>query len=116
MTKGETVIDSVKAAKRLTEEEINTDYVSDDTLFKTPPVKRKRNKVKMRNEKSKQWSETQVDECDNVESSSVEDSDSEALDNKSRRNTCSDYSFDKVKSFLQRSKNMKKCAGYRFFS
>lgn len=107
VTKGETVKDTVKAAKRVTEEENNTDYVSDDALFKTPPVKRKRNKVRMRNEKSKQWSETQADECDNVESSPVEDSDSETLDNKSRGDTCSNYSFDKVKSFLQRSKNVK---------
>lgn len=103
----ETVIDAVKAAKRVTGEEIITDYVGDEALFKTPPVKRKRNKAKMRNEKSKQWSETQVDECDDVESSPVEDSDSETQEIKSRRNTSSDYSFDKVKSFLQRSKNVK---------
>ncbi|KAI2645684.1 Transposon TX1 uncharacterized 82 kDa protein [Labeo rohita] len=92
-------------------EEDNAEYVSDDALFKTPSVKRKRNKGKIGNGKLKQLSVTQTD----VESSATEDSDSDTLDSKNRRTTHNAYSFGKVKSFLQRTKNMKNVQVTDFF-
>lgn len=60
-------------------------------------------------------SEIQVDACNDVDSSAVEDSDSDTWDNKNRRNRHSAYFFGKVRSFLQRTKNMKNVQVTDFF-
>lgn len=56
MAKGEILNETDKTTDAMMEEEINAEYVSDDALFKTPSVKRKRNKEIIGNEKSKQLS------------------------------------------------------------
>lgn len=75
MQKEEKSNETEKTADLMLEEEINLKYVCDDVVFNTPSVKRKRNKEKAVNDKSKQLLPTQVDTCNETKSSAIEDSD-----------------------------------------
>ncbi len=85
-------------------EGMDTEQVSDEALFKTPTTKRKRSKPCAVKGTTEQAADIQLDD---TECSTVEDSDSDAADIKNRRNQRSAYNFDKIRSFLQKTKNMK---------
>lgn len=112
MVEGETsnVID--KTVDLVMDDGASEEYVSDGAIFKMPSAKRKRSKVKKGDTKSKQLPEIQVDAHKDVESSTADDSDSDIMDKRSGRSA---YSFGKVRSFLQKTKNMKNVHVTDFF-
>ncbi|KAI4894911.1 hypothetical protein NFI96_008866 [Prochilodus magdalenae] len=94
----------------LEEEDIGTDAVAEKNVFKAPSGKRKMKWTKPSDSKGKtQWvagvrSEKQGEDTG---LSAPDDSDGDLSDVKSQRSRRSAYTFDKIKYFLQRTKNMK---------
>lgn len=100
----------VEAAETVLEGEgMGSELGIEEQVFKTPSVKRKRAKLNMERLK------TSSDKCDDGEQSTLDDSDSEANDNQNSDKQRSDYSFGKIRAFLQKTKNMKKVQVMDFF-
>ncbi len=97
------------------EEELVTDIVSDETLFKIPNIKRKRARKSSEMAKTSRPTTAGSVKLDDSEGS-IDDSDSEVVDSKTGRSRRSDYNFDKIKSFLQKTKNAKNVQFEEFFA
>lgn len=90
------------AGSILNEEDMNVDFENDETLFKTPVIKRKRSsKLRKANEERTEQQDSRNDDFD---CSTQEDSDGEAVSPTKWRNV---YTFERVRLFLQKTKNMK---------
>ncbi len=98
------------------EEEMVTDIVSDETLFKIPNIKRKRARKSSEMAKMSRSTTAGSVKLDDSEGSMIDDSDSEVVDSKTGRSRRSDYNFDKIKSFLQKTKNAKNVQFEEFFA
>ncbi|KAI7794913.1 putative transmembrane channel-like protein 6-like [Triplophysa rosa] len=98
------------------EEEIVTDMVDDETIFKVPVTKQKKVTKSRVTAKMSRPTRKVFDKMDDTEGSTIEDSDGEVMDNKAERSRRSDYNFDKIKSFLQRTKNVKNVQFGSFFA
>lgn len=98
------------------EEELVTDIVSDETLFKIPNIKRKRARKSSEMAKTSRPTTAGSVKLDDSEGSMIDDSDSEVVDSKTGRSRRSDYNFDKIKSFLQKTKNAKNVQFEDFFA
>lgn len=82
----------------------------EEEVFKTPSTKRKRVKPNIERPGSSS------NKFDDGEQSTLEDSDSEVTGNRNSGRLRSDYSFGKIRSFLQKTKNMKNVQVVDFFS
>lgn len=89
---------------------VDSESVNEEDIFKTPTIKRKRAKTKM--ERASIFSDGDV-KHDDSDHSTVDDSD-EATDSKNRGKQC-EYSFVKIRAFLQKTKNMKNVHVVDFF-
>jgi len=98
------------------EEEMVTDIASEETLFKVPNTKRKRNKKSTGATKMSRQTNAEPEKHDDTEGSMVDDSDGEVVDSRAGRSRRRDYNFDKIKSFLQRTKNVKNVQFEDFFA
>lgn len=98
------------------EEELVADIVSDETLFKIPNIKRKRARKSSEMAKTSRPTTAGSVKLDDSEGSMIDDSDSEVVDSKTGRSRRSDYNFDKIKSFLQKTKNAKNVQFEEFFA
>lgn len=93
----------IAAAECILAEENNTDFEKDEALFKAPPSKRKRVRKSPRKKSDKVEMDKQADETGH---SAMDDSDSETVDGNNEKGQ-QNYSFVKLRSFLQKTKNMK---------
>ena len=92
------------------EEGMDTEAVAEETVFKAPSGKRKMKWAKPGDSKGKTQRTAGVrseKQGEDTGLSAVDDSDSDLSDVKSQRSRRSAYTFDKIKSFLQKTKNMK---------
>lgn len=95
--------DVMAAAGRIEAEENNTDFEKDEAVFKAPISKRKRVRKSPKRTSDKVVMDKQADD---TEHSAMDDSDSEAVDGNNEKGQQRD-SFVKLRSFLQKTKNMK---------
>ncbi len=98
------------------EEEMVTDIVSDETPFKIPNTKRKRARKSLEMAKMSRPTTAGAVKLDDSEGSMIDDSDGEVVDSKTGRSRRSDYNFDKIQSFLQKTKNAKNVQFEDFFA
>ncbi len=96
----------VEAAETVLEEGMDSDFGNEDEIFKTPSSKRKRAKANMEKARTS-------DKCDESEQSALDESDSEVTDTRGKQR--SDYSFGKIRVFLQKTKNLKKVQVVDYF-
>lgn len=90
----------------LAEENKNTEFEKDEALFKAPASKRKRVRKSPPKTSDVMLMDQQADKSEETDYSALDDSDSEAIDSNNGKGQQS-YSFAKVRSFLQKTKNMK---------
>lgn len=108
--------DVVNVAESIVEEEeMVTDITCDETFFKIPNTKRKRNRKSTEMAKMSRQTKSESDKLV-TEGRMIDDSDSEIVDSRTGQSRRSDYNFDKIKSFLQRTKNLKNVQFEDFFA
>ncbi|KAI4899184.1 hypothetical protein NFI96_019398, partial [Prochilodus magdalenae] len=108
-----TGVDAVALAESILEGEgMEMDAVAEETLFKVPSGKRKMRRTKTVGKKGQaqraggaQGKKHEMNPGSG--SGSLDDSDSDLPDAKSQRSQRSEYAFDKIRSFLNKTKNMK---------
>ncbi|KAL0151799.1 hypothetical protein M9458_052893 [Cirrhinus mrigala] len=99
----------------VTEESLDTEMMRDEALFKTPSTKRKRPRKSPKPKSTCQGIEESVNKSDDTECSTLEDSDGEAAVSRNRQDHQGVYTFGKIRSFLQKTKNMKNVQVEDFF-
>ena len=87
-------------------EGMETDTVAEEAVFRAPSGKRKMKRAIASDRKGKARSEKHREHTGSG-SATLDDSDSDQPDAKSQRSRKSAYTFDKVRSFLHKTKNMK---------
>lgn len=94
--------DEVGAVAEPILELMDTEQVNDEAIFKTPITKRKRLETSVKKGVIEQVAEIQHDDTD---CRTLDDSESEGVEIKSRRNGLSAYTFDKKKGIFAEDKN-----------
>lgn len=103
----------IEAELLVTEEDMNTDIEKHEAFFKTPVTKRKRFKKSLKKVSSDvEDDDSKINEFEN---STQEESDSEAVAPDACRGQQTLYTFEKLRNFLQKTKNMKNVQVVNYF-
>ncbi|KAL6481018.1 hypothetical protein MHYP_G00090980 [Metynnis hypsauchen] len=94
-------------ASVLGEEGMDTEAGAEESVFKAPPGKRKMKWAKSGDSKGKAQRVQSEKQGEETGLSALDDSDSDLSDVKSQRSRRCAYTFDKIKLFLQKTKNVK---------